>query len=133
MAKPISSIKGDDHLAVDATNSFAGTQIGVRTGDTTAYVMVFSHLNSENALALLDKETKQTIEITEGTEYTFSAVPNSEITGRFFIVESANAPTVTTGIEETNDGVKAHKFIKNGQLFILKNGVLYTATGTVVR
>lgn len=129
----IFSIKDDYKLAVDATNSLIGTQIGVRTGDTTAYVMVFTHLNSERPLALLDKETNQQIDIYEGTEYTFFAVPNSEIAGRFFIVESANAPAVTTGIEETKNGVKAHKFIKNGQLFILKNGVLYTATGTVVR
>lgn len=129
----IFSVKGNDHLAVDATNSFIGTHIGVRTGDTTAYVLTFTHLNSERPLALLDNETNQQIDIFEGTEYTFFAQPNSEITGRFSIVESANAPTVTTGIEETKNGVKAHKFIKNGQLFILKNGVLYTATGAIVR
>ncbi len=129
----IFSVEGDDYLAVDATNSLIGTQIGVRTGDTTAYVLVFTHLNSERPLSLLDNETNETIDINEGTEYTFFAVPNSEITGRFSIVESANAPTVTTGIEETNTGVKAQKFIKDGQLYILKNGVLYTATGVVVR
>lgn len=129
----IFSVEGDDHLAVDATSSLIGTQIGVRTGDTTAYVLVFTHLNCERPLALLDNETNEIIDINEGTEYTFFAVPNSEVKGRFFIVESANAPTVTTGIGETNDGVKAHKFIKDGQLFILKNGVLYTATGAVVR
>lgn len=129
----IFSVEGDDHLAVDATSSLIGTQIGVRTGDTTAYVLVFTHLNSERPLALLDNETNETIDINEGTEHTFFAVPNSEVKGRFFIVESANAPTVTTGIEETNSGVKAQKFIKDGQLYILKNGVLYTATGAVVR
>ena len=129
----IFSVEGEDHLSVDATSSFIGTHIGVRTGDTTAYVMVFTHLNSERPLALLDNETNETIDINEGTEYTFFAVPNSEISGRFIIVESANAPAVTTGIGETNNGVKVQKFIKDGQLYILKNGVLYTATGAVVR
>lgn len=129
----IFSVAGNDQLAVNATNSFEGTRIGVRTGDSTTYVMKFTHLNSEHALALMDNETNETIDINEGTEYTFYAMPNSVITGRFVIVESANAPAVTTGVDETKSSVKAHKFLKNGQLFILKNGVLYTATGAVAR
>ncbi|MBR0296196.1 MAG: hypothetical protein IJQ95_02235 [Paludibacteraceae bacterium] len=129
----IYSIVGEDQLAVNATNNFIGTQIGVRTGDTTAYVMTFTHLNSERMLALIDKETNEQIDIFEGTEYTFFAVPNSEINDRFLIVASATAPEITTGIEETNNGIKAYKFIQNGQLFILKNGMLYTASGALVR
>lgn len=127
----IFTVEGNEQLAVDATNSIAGTRIGVRTGDTTAYVMTFTHLNGE-PLALYDSETGLTWDIEEGTEYTFYAAPNSEIVNRFQIVKRANDPTGTADIDETNS-VRAHKFIKDGQLFILKNGVLYTATGAVVR
>lgn len=128
----IFAIEGTDHLAVDATNNIVGTRIGVRTGDTTAYVMTFTHLNGQY-LALLDNETNEITEINEGTEYTFFAVPNSMITERFQIVASANAPAVTTGVNNTNEGETVQKFIQNGQLFILKKGVLYNAMGAVVR
>lgn len=128
----IFTIEGNEQLAVDATNSIAGTRIGVRTGDTTAYVMTFTHLNAE-PLALYDRETNLTLDIEEGTEYTFYAAPNSVITDRFQILKRANSPAVTTGIEEINNGVRAQKFIQDGQFLILKNGVLYTATGAVVR
>lgn len=130
----IFSIIDADTLAVDATNNFIGTRVGVRTGDTIAYVMTFSHLRSDKELLLLDNETEQTIAISEGTEYPFFAQPNSVITDRFMILGHAKTPEVTTAIEEAadNDGAKVHKFIKDNQLYILKNGVLYNATGARV-
>jgi hypothetical protein len=105
----------------------------VRTGEETAYTFAFSHLNSENELALLDNETNEKIDINEGTEYTFFAEPNTVIPDRFRIVERANAPAITTDVENVSGEIKVHKFIKNDQMYILKNGVLYNATGAVVR
>ena len=46
------AVEDDAQLAVDATNSIIGTRVGVRTGAETAYTFVFSHLQSENGLAL---------------------------------------------------------------------------------
>lgn len=129
----IFALADDKQLAVNATDNIIGTRIGVRTGDSILYVMEFSHLNTEDDLALLDSETGETIDIYEGTEYTFFAEPNSVITERFQIVERANAPAVATGTENAMNGVKAQKFIKDGQLYVLKNGVLYNAMGAVVR
>ena len=133
----IFSIEGDnEQLSVDATNSIIGTRVGVRTGEETAYTMTFSHVNSDDDLTLWDIEAEEKVEISEGQTYTFFAEPNSEITGRFIIVE-AEAPEIATGI--SNDGlmndemVKAKKFVKDDKLFILKNGVLYDATGMRVR
>jgi len=130
------TIRDSEQLGVDATNSIVGTRVGVRTGEEMSYTLIFSHLQSKTYLALLDKETNETIDINEGTEYTFFAEPNSTITGRFMIVESANAPAIATGMESTSDSSmngKATKFIKDNQLFILKNGVLYNAMGVMVR
>lgn len=131
----IFSVTNEDELAVDATNSFIGTRVGVRTGEETMYTMFFSHLNSEKELALLDWETEQITEITENAEYTFFAEPNSMITDRFEIIEwdGSNKPGIATGVENVENGTKVHKFIKDNQLFILKNGVLYNATGVLVR
>lgn len=127
------TIRNDEQLAIDATNSIIGTRVGVRTGEETAYTLEFSHLTSENGLALYDSETEQTIDINEGTQYTFFAESNAMITERFEIVARADAPAITTGVDKVENGAKVHKFIKDNQLFILKNGVLYNATGAVVR
>lgn len=129
----IFSIAGEDKLAVDATNSIIGTRVGVRTGEETAYTLLFTHLNSETEIALLDSETGETTDINEGTEYTFFAAPKTEITERFYIVERSNAPEIATDVDNVSGETKVQKFIKNGQMYILKNGVLYNATGAVVR
>ena len=129
----IYTINGEEQLSVDATNSIVGTRVGVRTGAETAYTFVFSHLQSENGLALYDAETEQTIDIDENTEYTFFAAPETEITNRFQIVARADAPAITTGVDGVENEAKAVKFIKDDQIYILKNGVLYNAMGAVVR
>ena len=128
----IFTVRDSDLLGVDATNNIAGTRVGVRTGDTTAYVMSFSHLLSDRELFFLDNETGQTIKISEGTKYAFFAQPNSVITDRFVILAVEKAPEISTGVDSTKDDAKVHKFIKDNQLYILKNGVLYNAVGARV-
>ena len=81
----------------------------------------------------MDIETGEEVAISEGNTYTFFAEPNTTISERFMIVERANAPSVATGVDHTESNVKIHKFIKDNNLFILKNGVLYNAAGMVVR
>lgn len=127
------SVVEDVKLAMNATNSMIGTQIGVRTGETAVYTFVFTHLRSESDLALRDSETDEVIEIQEGQEYTFYAEPNSLIMDRFQIIAYENTHGVTTGSENVENGTKVHKFIQNDQLYILKDGVLYNASGARVR
>jgi len=128
------ALEGDCILAIDATNSIAGTQIGLRTGDAMEYTFNFSHLNSDTDLALVDNASQEVINISEGTEYTFATEPNSYIIGRFQIIAQEKAIEVTTAfnkVEKNDDNVK--KFIQNNQLYILKDGVLYNAVGAKVR
>lgn len=126
------AVEGDVNLSVDATNSIAGTRVGVRTGEEMTYTMNFSHVNSENPLVLWDKEAQFKMLISEDLEYTFDAAPNSEITERFQII-AADIPAIATGVDEVESEVHVQKFIKNNQLYILKDGVLYNASGAVVR
>ncbi len=126
------AVEGDVNLSVDATNSIAGTRVGVRTGEEMTYTMNFSHVNSENPLVLWDKEAQFKMLISEDLEYTFNAEPNSEITERFQII-AADIPTIATGVDEVESEVHIQKFIKDNQLYILKDGVLYNASGAVVR
>ena len=127
------AVEEEDQLAVDATNSIAGTKIGVRTGDETEYKMTFSKLNSEVGLSLRDKELGLEIAIYEGTEYIFYAEPNEVISERFEIVERFGAPNVTTGNDGVGAEVNAQKFIKDNSLYIYKDGVLFDALGERVR
>lgn len=129
----IFTIREDEKLSVDATNSILGTRIGLRAGETITYTMSFSHMMSEHELQLFDVETNKLISIYDGLEYTFNVEPNTTITERFIILEREKAPEISTSIESaTSNGAKVHKFIKDNQLYILKNGVLYNATGARV-
>ena len=86
---------------------------------------------------LLDNETNQIIDIYEGLEYTFNSEPDTTITDRFQILEREKEEPeiieVTTAFKNAEkQGVKVNKFIKDNQLYILKNGVLYNAVGARV-
>ncbi len=128
----IFTIENNDYLGLDATNSIAGTRVGVRTGEEMTYTMTFSHINSEENWMLWDKEASFKMLLSEDVEYTFNAAPNSEITERFQII-AADIPAIATGVDEVESEVHIQKFIKDNQLYILKDGVLYNASGAVVR
>ena len=128
----IFTLEGEDALAVDATNHIAGTKIGVRTGEETAYTLTFGALSGETEWSLYDAETQATIDIEEGMQYTFFAEPNSEIRDRFYITERNDAPAITTDLEKVGDGAESRKFIKDGRLFVIKNGLIYNMLGVVV-
>jgi len=131
----IFAVEGDEQLAVDATSRLAGTQLGMRTGDTTAYVLLFSRLQTIEPLALTDALTGDTIDIEEGMEYRFETTPNTLIADRFRIVvrEEAEQPGVSTDLESAETAPKARKLLRNGQILIEKNGVRYSLMGHVVR
>lgn len=128
----IFTVEGDEALAVDATNRIAGTKIGVRTGEETAYTLTFGALSGETEWSLYDAQAQETIAIEEGTQYTFFAEPNSEIRDRFYITERNDAPAITTDLEKVGDGAESRKFIKDGRLFVMKNGLIYNMLGVVV-
>lgn len=128
----IFTLEGEEALAVDATNHIAGTKIGVRTGEETAYTLTFGALSGETEWSLYDAQAQETIAIEEGTQYTFFAEPNSEIRDRFYITERNDAPAITTDLEKVGDGTESRKFIKDGRLFVIKNGLIYNMLGVVV-
>ena len=128
----IFTLEGEDALAVDATNHIAGTKIGVRTGEETAYTLTFGALSGETEWSLYDAQAQETIAIEEGMQYTFFAEPNSEIRDRFYITERNDAPAITTDLENVVDGAESRKFIKDGRLFVIKNGLIYNMLGVVV-
>jgi hypothetical protein len=64
-------------------------------------------------------------------------LPKGVVVDRFFL--KINIKKVATAIDGVEDGSntlkdgKAHKFIENGQMYILQNGVIYDAQGKRVK
>lgn len=62
----------------------------------------------------------------------YSATPDAIQYVRFYKIQFSTDP-IATGINNAEEAVKAVKVIRNGQLFIEKNGVLFNAQGAVVK
>ena len=128
------AVKQTEQLSVDATDQIAETYIGVRSGAVTDYTLVFTRVSDDDKWSLVDYEQKIMVDMTQGDSYVFTAEPNTLITSRFQVVlRGAQIPEITTGTENIDEPVRVQKFIKDNQLFILKNGMLYNVTGAKVR
>ena len=118
--------------AVTATPDMEGTMIGFRAGEDSEYTFYFEYDEMAEALYLLDTDNSIYTRILIGATYTFTCADKGEH-NRFILTR--NAPEVITGCENVDGsgGVKATKFIKDNKMYILLNGVLYDATGKVVK
>lgn len=125
----VNEIGGAD--AVAAIPEFEGTVIGFRAGEDNIYTIYFDYDGMEEALYLLDTETKIYTRVLKGNSYTF-ACPDKAEHNRFILTRKA--PQIATGTENINTGenAKAVKFIKDDKIFIFVNGILYDATGKMV-
>lgn len=113
-----------DGLAQVANDNLIGTTLTIQTNDATEYTLHFGWLKGE-ILVLQDLETGAVIDMTADNTYTFFAAPNS-VSERFQIIGRKNMPTVI----ENNAAIKgANKFIENGRVVIIKNGVKYDVVG----
>lgn len=118
-------------MAVLATPELEGTQVGFAPGQETAYTFTFAGGTGEYYLN--DIKTQKSALIQEGNTYSFE-YENGDAANRFYISRTAiDAPAVGTGIDNTQSAVKVQKFIYQNKLYILRNGVLYDATGKVVK
>ena len=91
--------------------------------------------NFSGEVMLLDTFTGESTNLTlEDFEVT---LPKGVIVDRFFL--KINIKKVATAIDGVEDGSgslkdgKAHKFIENGQMYILQNGLIYDAQGKRVK
>ena len=106
---------------VDGTNNLHGTAAATST-PSNSYVLGYQ--NSETAFYAFTGATipanKAYLQINGG----------AALAGGIRIVEAENN---TTAINAVEDEVEAVKFIENGKLLIRKNGIVYDATGCIVR
>lgn len=104
-----------------------GTTVTLESNNSTSYTLR-AELVSGDALCVKDLVTSAVITLAEGTEYTFNAEAN-KTHNRFQVVGIQH---VTTGVENTTvEG--ANKFIENGQMVILRDGIKYNAQGQIIK
>lgn len=121
--------------SVSAIPELEGTVIGFRAGEDDAYTLNFEYLNSDEPLYLYDVENNTYTQIMTGMTYRFFTTDN-EKHARFIITRS-NGQEVATGVGEVPSdqiqGTKAKKLLIGNKMFIMVNGMLYNATGKVVK
>lgn len=82
---------------------------------------------------LIDKATGAQIDLLE-SDYSFSAEAGTTA-GRFILMGAFFAPQITTdnGTVQGDEDIKAKKFIYKDKMYIQINGVIYDATGKLVK
>lgn len=122
------AIYAEDGLGQVANDNLIGTILTIKTNEATEYTLSFAWLNGET-LFLQDMENGKVIAMTADNTYTFNAEPNT-VSERFQVVGRSNAPTA---IENSEVVEGANKFIENGRVVIIKNGVKYDVLGTQIK
>lgn len=121
-----------------------GSTLKVRFGNVPADVTV----TINGAASTIAKANIANIDVTDANVYSYTATEDAYIaftcnTSKALVYKQIMineeiaevvlpAPTPTT-ISNTNANVKAVKVVRNGQLFIEKNGVVYNAQGAIVK
>ena len=135
VAPALWTLRNDNtHEAVSAIPDFEGTIIGFQAGEDDEYTFRFDYSGEADAIYLLDTETKVYTRVLTGNTYTFTTADKAE--HQRFVLTRSDAPQVATGVEPTSDSSlkgRAKKLLIEDKLYILLNGMLYDATGKVVR
>lgn len=119
-------------LAVAALPSLEGAKVNFTTNEAGEYTFTFS--GAGNAYYLNDIKEQKSALIKEGNAYVF-ALEEGDAPDRFYISHTPlGAPAIATGVDEVDsEALKVRKIIHNDQLYIIRGGQLYDATGKVVK
>lgn len=125
----------DGKMAVSASDAVAGTYVGIQTGADSVYTLRFAYLIGE-PLYVRDMLTDSIFAVTEETEYTFSAAPNSLFDMRFRIEDSL--PNADFGSDVATDWEGTSKdaslWLNGSTICVSGKGLfgLYDAAGRLV-
>ena len=104
-----------------------------KTQELTISMRENEWLNRMASVWLIDKATGAQIDLLE-SDYSFSAEAGTTA-GRFILMGAFFAPQITTdnGTVQGDEDIKAKKFIYKDKMYIQINGVIYDATGKLVK
>ena len=131
----IPTLKAGDVLCMDVTEATEGGQIYLQHGWVN-FTTTYNHVFTADDVAALPK----TFEI-ELTQALINDLGSDGLTlqGEYYtcvksyIIEGSKTPDPSTAIDNTNVETKAVKFVKNGQLFIIRDNKTYTLQGQLVK
>ena len=130
MVYAINGNNGQD--AVAAVPDMEGTVVGFKAGEDEEYTFRFNYSSEAEELYLLDTETMLYTRVLTGNTYYFST--NDKAYHNRFILTRTSGSQTPTGCENiTGETDNAVKFINNNKMFIFVRGILYDATGKVIK
>ena len=111
-----------------ASDNVLNAYIGVNVAKAGTYTISVAHNGLD--YALVDLENNQVIELVEGNTYSFFQEAGKN-DARFQVVKINKVPTAIEDVQ-SND-VLSTKIMKDGVLYIIKNGAVYNAQGQMVK
>ena len=132
-AAPYSCVSGENRWdAVSAIPDFEGTVVGFQAGEDNEYRIDFEYSEENEPLYLLDTDNNTYTRVLTGNTYQFTT-SDKDYHDRFLFTRMA--PQVATGYENLDggEGAKAKKLLIEDKMYIMLNGMLYDATGKVVK
>jgi hypothetical protein len=120
---------GTDKMNVLATNNLEGTVVGFVPGQAENYTISFA--GDGKGYYLNDIKMEEATLIEEGNTYEFT--PDESTNATRFVISKTPIKKTPTSVENINDGVKARKQMINGALYIIRDGRIYNAEGSLVK
>ena len=117
----------DEAWSTLASDDVLNKYIGVNVAQSGVYTISVAHNGLD--YALVDLENNQVIDLVEGNTYNFFQEAGKN-DARFQVVKVSKVPTA---LEDVQNDVLSTKFMKDGVLYIIKNGVVYNAQGQIVK
>ena len=119
-------------MSISATKDIEGTVLGFYAGTEDDHYTFSFDYEGEGTWYLNDLDENESTVIDSANEYQFTATKGTVAEKRFTISKSPISKT-PTGIEDVDGGVNARKLMMNGTLYIIRDGRIYNAEGSLVK
>ena len=132
-APQIYALSSEGNMAINCIPDLEGSQLGFKAGKTDdTYTLSFEYSENAEPLYLLDVTNNAYTRVLNNNSYTFTT--RDKIDHTRFVLTHYFAPSITTGVDDTkHEGPKAHKLMIDGILYIIRDGRIYSAEGSLVK
>ena len=127
------AITEDGNMSINSVPEIEGQLLGFKAGsEDDLYTLTFQY-TGDQTYYLNDMKEQVSTPITDASSYTFYSTPDDEEV-RFIISKTPyNSPSIATGMDELNTSNKARKQMIDGILYIIRDGRIYSAEGSLVK
>ncbi len=129
-APQLYAVTPDGNMAINSIPNIEGTLLGFKAGEADD-LFTFSFDYDGEALYLYDTQLQTYTRVLTGNTYAFTTTDNAAH-NRFILTR--NAPGMATGTEPVNNVSQVtNKMMIDNHLYIFRGGVLYDATGRMIK